>query len=249
MSAGPGEAPDGWQRVRKVRTYEQVMGQIERQIDDGTLRAGDRLPSERELSALLGISRPSLREALRVLEGLGVVDVRPGGGSAGGAVLVAEPGGGFATLLTLQLALGHFSDHDVLHTRVALESWVAEEAAQRVQPEQVATMSALLDRMDDPAIAAAEFNALDAEFHVQLARASGNALTSHLMASLRTAIRRRMEEAYDDLPDWRATAVTVRAEHRAILAAVADHDEALAVTRMREHLETFWSIGSGGRAG
>ena len=88
-----------WEPVRKVRTYEQVMAQIEKRITDGHLGPGDRLPSEREFSQLLGVSRPSLREALRVLQALGIVEVRTGGGPEGGSVFVGHPGSGFADLL------------------------------------------------------------------------------------------------------------------------------------------------------
>ena len=61
---------EGWEPVQRLRTYEQVMSQIEERILDGRLKAGDHLPSERDLALLLGVSRPSLRESLRVLEAL-----------------------------------------------------------------------------------------------------------------------------------------------------------------------------------
>ncbi|MEU4895807.1 FadR/GntR family transcriptional regulator [Streptomyces sp. NPDC044780] len=230
-----------WEPVRKVRTYEQVMAQIEQRIMEGFLRPGDRLPSEREFSQLLGVSRPSLREALRVLQALGVVEVRTGGGPEGGSVFVGHPGSGFADLLRLELALGHFSDTDVLQSRLALEVWVAAEAARNAGPEDLARLGDILDRMDDPELTARQFNSLDAEFHVAIAQSAGNALTAHLMGSMRSAIQRRMIDAYERLADWRETAKTVRKEHRSILAAIERHDDEGAVALVRAHITDFYA--------
>ena len=235
---------EGWTPVQRVRTYEQVMAQIEERILDGRLRAGDHLPSERELAVMLGVSRPSLRESLRVLEALGILDIRRGGGADGGAVLLGVPGPGFVNLLKLQLALGQFTGVDVLEARVALERWSAAEAARRAGPADLAELSGILDRMDEPTITAAAFNGLDAAFHTRIADATGNALTAHLMGALRTAINRQMVEAYSALPDWRRTAATVRAEHRAILSALGAGASEEASRLMHDHIHDFYTLGA-----
>ncbi|THG28435.1 FadR/GntR family transcriptional regulator [Naasia lichenicola] len=239
-------AESGWEPVQRIRTYEQVMSQIEDRILDGRLKAGDHLPSERDLAVLLGVSRPSLRESLRVLEALGVVDIRRGGGADGGAVLLSSPGEGFVNLLKLQLALGHFSQRDVLETRIALESWSCAEAAYRHSDLDITELAAILDLMDDPEIETPEFNRLDTSFHVRIAESTGNALTAHLMSSLRIAINRQMIEAYAGLVDWRATATTVRSEHRQLLDAIARRDSAGAVEHVRAHIHSFYQIGNVG---
>ncbi len=222
------------------------MGQIEAQILDGRLKAGDRLPSERDLSAMLGVSRPSLRESLRVLEALGIVDIKAGGGADGGAVLVAEPGAGFVNLLKLQLALGHFNQKDVLDTRLALETWCCGEAALYATTEDHADLRAILDQMDDPDITTREFNALDTAFHLRIANSTGNALTSHLMGSLRTAINRQMIDAYARLENWRQTARTVREEHRLILSAIEHNNPELSRQQVTQHIRDFYTIGNVG---
>ncbi|MFC6354986.1 FadR/GntR family transcriptional regulator [Luethyella okanaganae] len=237
---------NGWEPVQRLRTYEQVMAQIEERILDGRLKAGDHLPSERELAIMLGVSRPSLRESLRVLEALGVVDIRRGGGSDGGAVLVGTPGPGFVNLLKLQLALGHFSHTDVLETRIALESWSCAEAAYRSTEQDHTELAAILDQMDDPDIETAEFNRLDTAFHVQVAESTGNALTAHLMGSLRVAINRQMIEAYAGLEDWHETAKTVRQEHRNILDAIRRREPDEAVHLVRDHIHDFYKISNVG---
>jgi GntR family transcriptional regulator, transcriptional repressor for pyruvate dehydrogenase complex len=237
---------EAWEPVQRVRTYEQVMAQIEERILDGRLKAGDKLPSERDLAALLGVSRPSLRESLRVLEALGIVDIRPGGGADGGAVLVGEPGSGFVNLLKLQLALGQFQQTEVLETRIALETWCCEEAAVRATEQDHRDLGLILDRMDDPDITTDEFNRLDAAFHVRIAESTGNSLTSHLMGSLRIAINRQMIEAYARLEDWKKTAPVVRREHREILDALQRREPAAARQCVGDHIRSFYNIGNVG---
>lgn len=231
-------AVESWEPVQRERTYELVMRQIEERLLDGRLKVGDRLPSERELSTMLGVSRPSLREALRVLEALGIVDVQQGG-----ARLASHPGTGFATVLKLQMALGHFTRGDLLEVRVGLETWACREAAERADDDDFRELEAILDSMDDPAITASEFNRLDAAFHVRIATSTGNALMAHLMESLRSAINRQMIEAYATLADWRQTVIGVRREHREILQALRDREPTLASTLVREHITSFYLLG------
>ncbi len=237
----------GWEPVQRIRTYEQVMAQIEERILDGRLAAGDHLPSERDFAVQLGVSRPSLRESLRVLEALGLVDIRRGGGADGGAALVGTPGAGFVNLLKLQLALGQFDQTDVLETRLALETWSAREASLRATPAHCDDLAEILDIMDDPAVTTADFNRLDSAFHVRIAESTGNALTAHLMQSLRTAINRQMVEAYARLDDWRSTAETVRQEHRDLLAAIRQRDPEVAAQLMQRHITDFYDLGEVGR--
>jgi GntR family transcriptional regulator, transcriptional repressor for pyruvate dehydrogenase complex len=230
-----------WEPVHRVRTHELVMSQIEAQLLSGQLKAGDQLPSERELSGLLGVSRSSLRESLRVLEALGIIEVRLGGGPDSGAILRSQPGDGFVRLLQLELALGHFDPRDVLDTRTTLEEWCCANAAMLADDSDIAELGAILDRMDDPEISTADFNDLDTAFHVRIAEAAGNSLTAHMMGSLRLAIRQQMVDAYAQLADWRATAVTVRAEHRRILGAIADHKPDTARPLVRDHIRSFYT--------
>ena len=232
-------AQEGWQPVQKLRAHEQVMSQIEERILARQLSAGDHLPNERDLSVLLGVSRASLRESLRVLEALGIVEIRRGG--EGGAVLMETPGAGFVNLLKLQLALGQFDQTDVLETRLALETWSCREAADRARVEDHRDLAAILDEMDNVDIETAAFNALDAAFHVRIAESTGNALCAHLMQSLRTAINRQMIDAYAKLEDWRATAEVVRAEHRGILRAIEARDGEDAARRVDGHITDFYT--------
>ncbi len=110
--------------------------------------------------------------------------------------------------------------------------------------EVVATLAeadALLDRMDDPALPAADFRELDATFHVLLVRLAGNALVEAVMTGLRGAIESYVAAGSAALPSWERTAARLRAEHRAVLSAVAEGDGERAAREVRAHIEGFYA--------
>ncbi|HZZ49649.1 MAG TPA: GntR family transcriptional regulator [Pseudonocardia sp.] len=123
----------GWRPLYRPRTHEQVFAQIEQRLLDGRLSPGDRLPPERELADQLGVSRAGVREALRILEALGVLAAGVGSGpSAGSVVMGPESGGGveaLATLLRLQLALARVPTGEVAQACGQLEDWCRTAAA------------------------------------------------------------------------------------------------------------------------
>jgi GntR family transcriptional repressor for pyruvate dehydrogenase complex len=243
-----------------VKNYELVLNRVEADLAAGRLRLGERLPGERTLAEQLGISRPSVREAVRVLEAMGVVRTATGSGPDAGAVIVAEPASPLTALLRLHLATNHLPMGDIVQTRVLLESWAAHQAAQRqatqrqaAQPTptspppaedaaggELGVADGLLDRMDEKGLTPEEFHLLDAEFHVAMAALAGNVLIAAVMSSLRTAIHEYVLAAVPNLADWDATAVGLRAEHRAILAAIRAGRPDEAARLVADHIEGFY---------
>jgi GntR family transcriptional repressor for pyruvate dehydrogenase complex len=241
-----------------VKNYELVLNRVEADLAAGRLRLGERLPGERTLAEQLGISRPSVREAVRVLEAMGVVRTATGSGPDAGAVIVADPASPLTALLRLHLATNHLPMGDIVQTRVLLESWAARQAAQRqaALPTPTAHHPAedsaggaggelgvaeeLLDRMDQKGLTPEEFHLLDAEFHVAMAALAGNVLIAAVMSSLRTAIHDYVLAAVPNLSDWDATAVGLRAEHRAILAAIRAGQPDDAARLVADHIEGFY---------
>jgi GntR family transcriptional regulator, transcriptional repressor for pyruvate dehydrogenase complex len=136
--------PEDWEPVARSRTYELVLTRVEQLIHDGRLRVGDRLPPERELSELLGVSRAAVREALRVLEAQGALRPRVGTGPDSGNVIAAMPGAGLTQFLRLHIALAHFPLDDVVEARAVLERSSARLAAERARSEDLARMRELL---------------------------------------------------------------------------------------------------------
>lgn len=217
-----------------------MLAQIEEQILSGRLRVGDRLPSERELVERLGVSRASVREALRVLEAMGVVAANVGTGRDSGSIVVGRPSDALSTLLRVHTALEGFSLDEVVETRITLEQRAAMLAAERHSREDLRRIRETLLRMDDPDLHAQRFNQLDTEFHVGIAAAAHNGLLTYLMQALRDAIQREMMLAFERLPNWRKTVVHIRTEHKNILAAIEAGDGPAAARHVEQHISDFY---------
>ncbi|GAA4426481.1 FadR/GntR family transcriptional regulator [Georgenia halophila] len=237
------EAAPAWSSVTKSRTYQQVVEQIRERILDGRLGPGSHLPNEREFAQQLGCSRTSLREALRILESQGIIDIRVGGGPDGGAVVTSAARSSMGGVLELQLALGQYSYDEIIETRIALESWSCLRAASSADRQSIGQLEEILTAMEDPEIDVREFNRLDVEFHALIARSANNALTQDFMSIIRDAIHSQMIEAYNALPDWRGRVVPVKSEHRAILEAIANHEGQRASELVIAHINDFFRSG------
>ncbi|MEU8267348.1 FCD domain-containing protein [Sphaerisporangium sp. NPDC049002] len=243
-------------RARRTRAFEEVLLQVERRIADDGLRVGDRLPGERQLAEQLQVSRASVREALRVLETLGVVSSQAGRGPDAGAILTSRPDSALTDLLRLSLGLSSLSLREVIDTRLMIERWSAEHAARgattqaridamaaarpgattELRPDAVAearpgAMAEAIRAME-AAATAEEFVEHDIAFHVAIAEASGNRLVAAVMRALRDAMRRYAIEAVERLGD---TGV-LREDHRRIHDAITSGDAAAAIDAVTAHL-------------
>ena len=117
------------------RTWQVVLARIEADLAAGILRPGDHLAPERTLAADLGVGRSSVREAVRVLEVLGIIRTQTGSGPSSGAVITAAPSDGMSVLMRLQVAAQGFPVDDVVRTRLLLETAVVGELAQSAEPD------------------------------------------------------------------------------------------------------------------
>jgi GntR family transcriptional regulator, transcriptional repressor for pyruvate dehydrogenase complex len=223
------------------RAWRAVLEHIESRLLAGELSPGDRLPGERALSAELGVGRSSVREALRVLEVLGLIRTQTGSGPTSGAIIIATPRGGMSALMRLQVAAHGFPVADIVRTRLILETAVAGELAERIPAADLADAEALLDAMDSPALTPQEFLALDAAFHLALAEASGNQVITATMAGLRSGIEGYALAGLDRIDDWHATSARLRTEHRGVIAAIRAADATTARTRIHDHISGYYA--------
>ncbi|MBN9131127.1 MAG: FadR family transcriptional regulator [Paenarthrobacter ureafaciens] len=228
-----------------MRTHQLVLEWIENQLASGELALGGRLPGERAMAGQLQVSRTSVREAVRILEAMGVVRAGVGSGKDAGTIVIAEPGSALGSTLRLHVATRHLPVPDIVETRVLLESWAAERARPGVAALDDA--AELLEQMEN-APDVDTFLALDSRFHVALAEAAGNAVVSAMMASLRGAIENYAGELTANLPDWNATSGRLRAEHRAILDAVNANDGGRAAELVAAHIRGFYAEAGVGSA-
>ncbi len=225
------------------RAWQTVLEHIETQLLEGRLRPGDRLPGERALSADLGVGRSSVREALRVLEVLGLIRTQAGSGPNAGAIIIATPGGGMSALMRLQVAAHGFPVADIVRTRLILETSVAGDLAEAdpAAAPDLSAADALLDAMDSPELEPSEFLALDAAFHLALAEASGNQVITATMAGLRSGIEGYALAGLAAISDWSATSARLRREHRGVVEAIRAADAPAARTRIHDHISGYYA--------
>jgi GntR family transcriptional regulator, transcriptional repressor for pyruvate dehydrogenase complex len=215
--------------VESRRLYQQIADQIRELIDRSGFEAGTRLPAERDLAVQLGVSRPSLREALIALDVEGRVEVRSGSGVY---VSAAKPGP--ATARTAPMGE---SPSQLMEARSVIEGEVVTLACARISPEPLERLRRILKDM----AAAIERRRvrldLDREFHLTLAEVSGNAVLSRLVAELfderHSPISAKISSRFESTRTWKSAL----AEHEAILSAVAARDPIAAQAAMRAHLK------------
>ena len=223
-----------------ARAWRTVLERIEADLLDGRLGPGDRLPSERDLSASLGVGRSSVREALRVLEVMGLIRTATGSGPNAGAIITATPQGGLSAVLRLQVAAQGFPLDDVVATRLLLETAVVETLAAHPSPS-IAEARTVLDAMEDPSLTPGEFLALDAQLHLALAEASGNQVVAAMMAGLRTSIESYVQAGAERIADWDTASRRLRAEHAAIVDAIGAGDADTARSLVRAHIVGYYA--------
>jgi DNA-binding FadR family transcriptional regulator len=223
-----------------ARAWRTVLARVESDLLDGVLGPGDRLPSERDLAADLGVGRSSVREALRVLEVMGLIRTATGSGPQAGAIVIAAPSGGMSTLLRLQVAAQGFPLADVVQTRLVLEDAVVARLSADPRRD-LAGIRGILTAMDADDLTAPEFLALDAELHYALAEASGNTVIAAMMAGLRTAIESYVLEGSARIEDWDAMASRLRTEHHAIVDAVEAGGADAARALVHDHITGYYT--------
>ena len=243
---GRGRPVDGWRPVSRVRTYELVLDRIEAQIVSGALGAGQRLPPERELAALLGVSRPAVREALRMLEAQGAVRSQAGKGPDSGTIIDRLPSDALARLMRLHVALGSFPLEDVVETRVVLERASVLLACRHARPEDLARLQLELEAMDVPDVDRETFNSCDTNFHVALADAGGNRLMSDVTRDIRQSVRLPILAGLSAIPDtgdlgWEEIRADLRDDHHAIDDAVESGKAEQAAERLETHIRGFFA--------
>ncbi|MCW3014205.1 MAG: GntR domain protein [Solirubrobacterales bacterium] len=234
--------------VQTRRTFEEAVDQIAERIQFGELRVGDQLPPERTLAAQMQISRPTVREALKVLAESGVVEVRPG--PTGGAFVLSE----FVPRVVIhrrsELRLNEVGG--VLEARRMLEPRVAQLAAVHAGRADFETMERTIARQvriaasGDAGVVTHEdrFLALDQQFHLAIARATGNSTVVGMMRSL----LRRLDIARDMALHEPPTVEWSLDIHQQTVDAIRSQDMARIEAVMDEHmseLERAWQRDAG----
>lgn len=216
--------------IKKIRVYEDIVAQIKNLIAQGKLRPGDQLPSERELSEMFQVSRASVREAIRALESIGLIDIRQGEGTYIASTI--------ETLLTsVASALAQHRDPltPVFEARKILEPATAALAAERATAEEVAKLEAILTEQAKQIAEGETGVEADTRFHFTLAEAAKNEVLLRLNEAIVDGLR---ETRVRSLRSQGRPARSL-AGHREILEAIRSKDPAKAREVMFNHLETI----------
>lgn len=225
----------------RSRTYDALLRDIEADLRSGKIKLGDRLPGERTLAENYGISRASVREAIRILDAMGVLRSSVGSGPSSGAVVISDPSAGLSSALRLHVASNRLPVEDIVQTRILLETWTAQAGAARTGgDEELEQAAQLLQAMDNPGIDRATFHELDARFHVALSSLAGNAVVATMMESLSGSIIGYVKGAMDAMENWPDVLSVLRTQHHGVFDAVQAHDGELAARLLREHIEWFY---------
>jgi len=218
-----------FQSIEPRRLYRQIADQIRGLIRSGEFSAGARLPPERDLAKQLGVSRPSVREALIALEVEGLVEVRIGSG----IYVLAQDGKPPRDASDGDAPAGPF---ELMRARYVIESECAALAAKSAKKPQIAAIGQAIEEMEREHSEGRQPLAGDRLFHLRIAEATGNGALVHVVKTLweeRTGpLYQQLEHHYDSPGIWESAI----AEHRAVLKAIGERDAAGAKAAMQRHL-------------
>ncbi|HET7095655.1 MAG TPA: FadR/GntR family transcriptional regulator [Thermomicrobiales bacterium] len=219
--------------LRRAALHLTIQDRLKRFIIERGFQPGDPLPAEAELAHNLGISRPSLREAMKALQTLGVVEIRHGSGTYVGRFTLTPLMDSLAFSIRIDLGRNISTVRELLEIREILERELVARAADQATPEQLAALATIVDQMHERAARGELFTEEDRAFHALLYQQLGNPMVVQLLHAFWEvffAVR-------DDLPGMQADLAATAEGHRAIVAALARRDRAAASAAMTAHFD------------
>jgi GntR family transcriptional repressor for pyruvate dehydrogenase complex len=221
-----------FQPIKPKKVSSQIADQIRASILGGEFNPGDKLPPERELAEMFGVSRPSVREALNMLASSGLVMSYQGGGTVVMSLVESVAGNPLMELIRFKQERAL----DVIEVRKGMESWTAYYAAERALPEDLRRLEEIVEGMKRNLDGLKPSEDLDANFHIIIARATHNIVWLHLMQSLFDAMKEFQQSV------WRAVYITqedhhlLYKHHQSIFEAIKTKNAPAARDAMIEHL-------------
>lgn len=217
-------------QATKLTLFDDVIKQIQYLILEGKLKPGDKLPPERELAQELGVSRNTLREALKALTLVGVLEVRQGGGtfiSSDINTKLISTSFKFISITETKEIIA------LLEARKALEVATAYAAAERAEPQNIAELKKLVQLMRDNLNDIEKCSQYDVDFHLAISKASKNPY----LITLQQAIRQPLFRAMQKTILLKKTLESALQYHEELLQAISNKDPRHAEDAMRRHLE------------
>jgi DNA-binding FadR family transcriptional regulator len=223
--------PGGFRPIRAPRAFEEIAAQIRAELSAGRLKSGSRLPPERDLAVRFGVSRNTLREALRSLENAGLLQLRKG--AAGGAFVRDGTAAAVVTGMRDMYHLGAISPAHLTEARIWMEAAVIRAACERATAADIEALNANVDaalestRADDFYRTAA----IHLEFHKLLARATRNPVMMIMMDAVIEVMRQFLDTIGPTQNPY------VLPSRKRFMRFLAEHDAEGAVAEMEKHLK------------
>src|SRR5437870_11325961 len=215
--------------IKSTRIYEEIVRQVKQMIAEGRLKSGDRLPPERDLAEKFVVSRSSVREALRALESLGLVEIRAGEGTFVREVSVEsliEP-------LALMMVSQREAIAELFEARHLLEPGLAARAASRATLEEVAEMERIIEEQAKGIAEGRTGLVQDAQFHAAIGAAAHNRAITRMAHAIMDLLTQSREESLNT--PGRPT--RSHEDHRRVLDAIGRRDTEGARKAMLDHIE------------
>ena len=208
-----------------------VIRKVQEMILSGELQEGDKLPPEREMTQRLGIGRPALREGLKSLEMLGLVERRHGLGN----YIINNVQASYFEPLSLSFMLNHGTESEIFEMRNCLETYTAAKAAEIATPSDIRSLRAIAQQMVS-ARTPSEKASFDRDLHFEIVRITGNMLMYNIMENVSYLIDRFFEKSVQ-LSYFKGDSIdNIYKEHEEIIDALQRHDAAAATAAMEKHL-------------
>ncbi|OAA94943.1 FadR/GntR family transcriptional regulator [Clostridium coskatii] len=218
--------------IKSTKVYEHVIVQIENMIMDGTLKRGDKLPSERELVDNFKVSRTSIREALRALQVIGLIDSRQGEGNF---IKQSFEDSLFEPLSIIFMLQGG-KPEEIMEVRKIIEVKTAAIAAEKINDEQLSNLEKLANAFKTSKDEKDNVE-LDKQFHYQIAQVTENFLIKNILNSMSFLMDSFLKEARSKILVDKGNLSVLAAQHIKICEAIKNHDAAMASEEMKKHLD------------
>jgi GntR family transcriptional repressor for pyruvate dehydrogenase complex len=218
--------------IKNTKVYEQVIDQIKDMIDKGILRKGDKLPSERVLVEQLNISRTSIREALRALEVIGLIECRQGEGN----YIKASFQDNLFEPLSIMFMLEESNSDDIWELRKIMEVEASGLAAKKITSEQLRELKAITQKFMDCKDENVDVE-IDKEFHYKIAECSGNRLIFNILKTVSTLVDHFIKDARKLILLKPGNKEILYAQHIEIYSSIEKRSSADARQAMRVHLD------------
>jgi GntR family transcriptional repressor for pyruvate dehydrogenase complex len=214
--------------IKRQRVSDEIVNQVKALISEGVLKPGDRLPPEREMIRDFGVSRPSLREALKSLVAQGFLEIKQGNRTFVKSVASEK----LQDPLSLLLKADRQKIFDLIEVRKAMEAWGAFHAAQRASEDDIKRLDEIIGEMREALNKGKSWEKQDADFHLVIAQASHNTIQIHIMFTIYDLLRESVARVFRD----QGKAKRLFQQHCRIFSAIKTRSPEKARERVLEHL-------------